>query len=366
MIAQFLLLAGFVFSLAAFGDCSFAAVDDGSGDSSAGGGNRNNNVADWLFRNDNATIDTSGYALTGAGMITFEVNDKCYWYNRNYFPSLGGGPSVYVSTGDQIERYMELTGSDFHVGRIFAGIAVVAGFLLYLYSTAFCCSTQIKAARYMMTFLLSVVLTIFQGMSFLVLNTQFCRDYSCNFGRSAGFAVGALLCYFFAGLSFALTTDYPGGAGRGAGKSASEGQEGGEAVVVAGAAGAVDEKGGDEEAAEGGERLPDEETPPEEEDETEAVDDEEASPSPTEEGGNEEQEEANEGDQQHQGDDDQGAGNDEEQGEEERDLAAQDPQPSQEGEEVTLDVDETTPSDEGGGDEKGQSSASQKTTEYFT
>lgn len=67
-----------------------------------------------------------------------------------------------------------------------------------------------KPFRYFVAAILSVVLVICQGITFSVLNTDWCSANNCEFSRSAGFSVGALLCFFFGGVSLFLTKDYPG------------------------------------------------------------------------------------------------------------------------------------------------------------
>lgn len=57
---------------------------------------------------------------------------------------------------------------------------------------------------------MSIVMVIIQGCTFVVFGSAFCDDNGCTFSRSAGFAVGAMLCYFFAGIAFFATIDYPG------------------------------------------------------------------------------------------------------------------------------------------------------------
>jgi hypothetical protein len=61
-----------------------------------------------------------------------------------------------------------------------------------------------------MAFVLSVLLTIFQGLTFLVYASDLCEEYDCDFSRSSGFSVAALCCWFLAGLCFLIMSDFPG------------------------------------------------------------------------------------------------------------------------------------------------------------
>jgi hypothetical protein len=135
------------------------------------------------------------------GFVTFEdsFGGRCYWYDDD-------GPSPR----DQIEQYWDFLGSDFQLSRIFAGIAACGGWLQFFYSVTLCCSSQVRSIRYFLFFLVSIVLTIFQGLSLVIFNGDFCQEHDCVFGRAAGFACAACGCYFVAGIMYCIMADYPG------------------------------------------------------------------------------------------------------------------------------------------------------------
>jgi hypothetical protein len=54
------------------------------------------------------------------------------------------------------------------------------------------------------------VLTTLQGLTFLVFQTDPCKDKGCTFSRGAGLIVAAILAFFLAGICFLFTSDYPG------------------------------------------------------------------------------------------------------------------------------------------------------------
>ena len=141
-------------------------------------------------------------AFQRVGYITFESLDgQCYWYN-----DAPTGSDVL----DQMSAYYDYLGSDWQAGRVLAVIAVCIAWLVFMYSISFCCSSQVRAVRYFIGFVLSILLTIFQGMTFFVFGTKFCDENGCRFSRSAGFSIGAMVSYFIAGIFFFLTSDYPG------------------------------------------------------------------------------------------------------------------------------------------------------------
>jgi hypothetical protein len=135
------------------------------------------------------------------GFVTFEdtFGGRCYWYDD-------AGPSPR----DQIEQYWDFLGPDFQLSRIFAAIAAGGGWLQFFYSVTFCCSSQVRPIRNFLFFLVSIVLTLFQGLSLVIFNGDFCQEHDCVFGRAAGFACAACGCYFTAGIMYCIMSDYPG------------------------------------------------------------------------------------------------------------------------------------------------------------
>jgi len=176
--AQCFLIVGSFFSVASLGDCSFVKID-----------------SDLKFvLGPTKTSNTFGY-------LTFEdaFDGRCYWYDD------GGATSQ-----QQIESYWDFLGSDFNLTRIFAMIAAGGGWLQFLYSVTLCCSSHKRHFRDLQFFLVSIVLTLFQGLTLLIFNSDFCEEYTCTFGRSAGFSGAACACYFMAGAMYRAMSDYPG------------------------------------------------------------------------------------------------------------------------------------------------------------
>lgn len=185
MVGQVLVFMGLWFSLATIADCRFALIDGGFTPS--------------------GVPEQFQDLRRGVGFFTFEGFDgTCYFYNDN-------GDFLDENVIVEIyNQYMDFLTSSWGASRAFACIATILAWLTWFYMLSFSCSAQMKPFRYFVSAILSVVLVICQGIAFSVLNTDWCSANNCEFSRSAGFSVGALLCFFFGGVSFFLTTDYPG------------------------------------------------------------------------------------------------------------------------------------------------------------
>ena len=170
---------GTVFSVAAFGDCSLVAVDPGISVTERSVGD--------------LTVDRIGL-LTFArpGMST------CYWYEDGNDPE------------SQLQEYFNYLGDDWYFLRIYAAVGASGGAFFFLYTLSMCCSSHVKALRAVVAFMLCVALALFQCLIFLVFTTDLCSEHACTFSRSAGWSVGAALCYFVSGVCYLLMSDYPG------------------------------------------------------------------------------------------------------------------------------------------------------------
>ena len=188
MVGQLLLLCGFMFSIAAAGDCAFVETA----------------VPVEVFASE---PDANGQGFqrvaTRLGFFMYENSETqyCYYWSDNSFASIQ----------DQIDFYINnVLGPDWFQPLNLAWAATSVSFLFFLYVTSYCCSAQIRPFRYMTGVFIGIVITVFQGLAFLVYDSQWCETYQCSFGRSAGFAVGAATCFFLSGIMWCMTKDYPG------------------------------------------------------------------------------------------------------------------------------------------------------------
>mmetsp|Transcript_3658 Transcript_3658/g.8832 ORF Transcript_3658/g.8832 Transcript_3658/m.8832 type:complete len:314 (-) Transcript_3658:1281-2222(-) len=185
IIGQLLLLCGFMFSIAAAGDCAFVETA----------------VPVNVFTSE---LDGQGQRVaTKLGFFMYENSETqyCYYWSDNSFASIE----------DQIDFYINnVLGPDWFQPLNLAWAATSVSFLFFLYVTSYCCSAQIRPFRFCTGVFIGIVIVVFQGLAFLVYDSQWCETYQCSFGRSAGFAVGAATCFFLSGIMWCMTKDYPG------------------------------------------------------------------------------------------------------------------------------------------------------------
>lgn len=143
----------------------------------------------------------------GVGFITFEgLDGSCYYYYNDSQEDFVDANIIELI----FNAYMDFLTESWTGARAFAMIAPGLGWLTWLYMLSYSCSAQLQFFRYGTGVILSVLLVIFQGLTFLVFGTEWCSDKSCELSRSGGLSIGALFCYFFAGITFFLTKDFPG------------------------------------------------------------------------------------------------------------------------------------------------------------
>jgi hypothetical protein len=141
----------------------------------------------------------------GVGYYFFEDrNGDCLWLDDELEEE---------TIGDIVEFYInDFLGASWNVGRGFGMAASICGFLLWIWSLIFACTAHPKPFRYLLAFLL-LLMTIFQGLAFLPLNSSFCNTWNCKFSRGAGLSVGALICFFLSIIPCFLMKDFPGDRG---------------------------------------------------------------------------------------------------------------------------------------------------------
>jgi hypothetical protein len=184
MLGQLFLLCGCFFSLAAMGDCAFVETA----------------IPVTVY----TTIAGEGFtrSATRLGFFMYEnETGYCYYWTDGYF----------ATVEEQIQYYINnVLGNGWFASINMASTAVCVAFLFFLYVTSYCCSAQIRPFRFTTGFFIGIVLVVFQGLTFLVYQSEWCDIYQCSFGRSAGFSVGAAVCFLLSGIMWCMTSDYPG------------------------------------------------------------------------------------------------------------------------------------------------------------
>lgn len=187
MLAQFLLFCGFWFSMAVLGDCAFVEVSEP------------------------IQVRQDGAMATKLGMFSYTEMDtgRCYYWTDAIFRN--GTVGIPISEEQQLEFYVQdVLGEQWYGTLSLAATAVVISLLWFLYVTSYCCSTQILPVRLFTGFMIAVVFVAVQGLTFLVLSSDWCSDFQCKRGRTAGFSIASMAAFFISGCSFFFMTNYPG------------------------------------------------------------------------------------------------------------------------------------------------------------
>ena len=160
-------------------------------------------------------VRQDGVMATRLGLLSYQdESGQCYYWTDS-IPVNVTNPFVngtFYQWGDQqLEYYVEQVLGRAWYPTIALGIAAVfTSFLTFLYVTSYCCSTQVRGIRMFTGFFVAIVIVICQGLLFLVLDSDWCRDNQCETSRSAGFAYAAIVAFFISGVSFFFMSNYPG------------------------------------------------------------------------------------------------------------------------------------------------------------
>ena len=196
--AQALVFIGWLFTLIALGDCNFVEVPGGA-------------LSDALVvlypEFVHGLTKSDDKPLLGVGFYSFErANKRCYWYLNKT-----------VDNASLLEVYVnDVLGDSWSMGRAVASTTPALSFFILMYLMSYSCSAQPRPFRYGTGIALSVVLVILQGLTLSVHGSAWCFENQCRFARASGFSVGAMVCFFLAGITFLFTSDYVNEKARGA------------------------------------------------------------------------------------------------------------------------------------------------------
>jgi len=184
VISQILLFIGFILSAVAAADCQFVTVPAGSVDGE-------------LSRIYGSTVRADD-TKRGLGFFFFEdTNGECTWDRHHH--------------DDTLDEYWDYLGhSDWEDAARAAVAATWISFLFFIWVMVFSCAAQPKILRYLGAALLIILLTVLQSVPFMVVDSDFCNKHDCSLGRSAGYAIAAVVLFFVAGVLLFFTRDYPG------------------------------------------------------------------------------------------------------------------------------------------------------------
>jgi hypothetical protein len=187
--AQTILFIGFLCSLITMSDCRFVRVQGTSVSSEFQ--YADTFLSGWLEGNDTP--------LMGLGYYTFQLPNKgCYWYSNSTLDN----PAV-------LRAYVDVLGDAWSLGRAVGTTASALALLLWIYMMSYICTAQARPFRYALVLALCIVLVTIQGLTLTIVGSSWCKEQKCSLSRSAWFCIGAMVCYFVAGISFFCTKDYP-------------------------------------------------------------------------------------------------------------------------------------------------------------
>lgn len=206
LFAQLLTVVAFGFTAAAALDCQFVTVSSALIDAfTTQVFNETQPEGGWVNNNDTKrglgffgweTLD--GSCAVGGESSTFHEDDE----SQAYVDSTEGALELY---------YSNLVGWDWKKPAVMAATSGILAFIAVLWIVLFTCVANQRPYRAALSFLLMVMLPLFQSLTFLVLRTDFCETNDCQLGRSGHQAIAAVLLYFCTGILLCVgTSNFPG------------------------------------------------------------------------------------------------------------------------------------------------------------
>ena len=208
VLAQLLTLVAFISTLAAAIDCRFVngplEVIDAF-------------TIEYLFNNSvPEDVRANNATSRGVGFFAWEVMDgSCsydFYTGKNYWNATN--PEEEMNNDDIGVfdlYYTQLVGTDWMVPRTMAGISVFLAFIVLIWMFCFSCVAHKRRYRVILSFLLMIVLPLFQSLTFLVFRTDFCDVHDCHVTSGSYHAMAATITYCFVGVLLCFgTTNFPG------------------------------------------------------------------------------------------------------------------------------------------------------------
>jgi hypothetical protein len=116
-----------------------------------------------------------------------------------------------IASGASELYFFDLVGTDWRTPRVMAVISLSLSVIVMLWTLSFSCVATKRRYRAILSFLLILVLPLFQSLTFLVLRTDFCEEFECTLGGTGQRVIAAILASVFAGILLCVgTTNFPG------------------------------------------------------------------------------------------------------------------------------------------------------------
>ena len=210
LLSQTFLFIGICFATATIGDCSLVLLEEPT-----------------VVQSDNTTATTLGF-LSYRDAET----DRCYWWSgttettadSSTVPSDANDTIIFASTtvdsitndtndtSNEIIFYLtEALGQDLRVSMGLCGAALCLGLIIFLYSTSFYCSTQVKGFRVFLGALVGFVMPLLMGVGTLMVHqSEWCDVLGCSMGRSTIFSIVAAISFLLSGIFYWSMENWPG------------------------------------------------------------------------------------------------------------------------------------------------------------
>jgi hypothetical protein len=180
IIAQILLFLGAILSIESMIDCKFVEAK---------------------LENFPYYIPFLSTTRRGLGFYFWELeNGKCSWDLDDDL------------TDELRDDYIDFLGGDWRAPRGLGMTALVLSIIIWIWVLVFSCVAHLRPVRYAVAALCLLILVVFQAVTFAVVTSDFCDDANCKMGRGARYGIDAIVCFFFSGLLFLVTSDHPGDA----------------------------------------------------------------------------------------------------------------------------------------------------------
>ena len=205
LLAQLLLLGGFILSTGVMLGCDFVIADIVNNNTNSENGS---NTTTFLFGNESEATTAS---RRGFGFFNHQdANGLCHFEqmgNQFVLNETNATDAVIDYTVD----YLDWLGPDWEVPRDLAIAAASTSFLLWMWLLLLTCVSHPRTLRYILSALIILVVMSLQFGTFAILGSEFCQERNCEIGRLSKFSIGAGMMFLVSGILLSCSTkDYPG------------------------------------------------------------------------------------------------------------------------------------------------------------
>lgn len=200
LMAQVLILLGFILSAMSMIDCQFVQADVFAMNSTPP---------------DNDTAWAPG-DQTGFGFILYQDSTgNCIWEDsfedddhHNNSDGKDFNSTEMDEFEDQIVDYLEWLGDDWERPRYCIGAAIGAAFVVFAWVIGMMCTAHTRVLRILVAAIPFFLIMPLQLASLSILTSDFCKERNCTLDRSGVAAICAGFMYFAAGIALVFTKNF--------------------------------------------------------------------------------------------------------------------------------------------------------------